>query len=81
MKGKGVEQYQFAISISPLDCMGCTLCVKACPSKNKALEMVPQESQLEEQKVWNYMVNNVSKEGNIFLRLYNQRKPVQSAIT
>ena len=23
--------YKFTIAISPLDCMGCTLCVKACP--------------------------------------------------
>ncbi len=23
--------YKFSIAISPLDCMGCTLCVKACP--------------------------------------------------
>ena len=23
--------YKFSIAVSPLDCMGCTLCVKACP--------------------------------------------------
>ena len=30
--------YKFTMAISPLDCMGCTLCVKACPVSNKALE-------------------------------------------
>ena len=29
--------YKFTMAISPLDCMGCTLCVKACPVSNKAL--------------------------------------------
>ena len=30
--------YKFAIAISPLDCMGCTLCVKDCPVTAKALK-------------------------------------------
>ncbi|MBQ3154809.1 MAG: pyruvate:ferredoxin (flavodoxin) oxidoreductase, partial [Clostridia bacterium] len=30
--------YRFAIAISPLDCMGCTLCVKDCPVTAKALK-------------------------------------------
>ena len=29
--------YKFTMAVSPLDCMGCTLCVKACPVSNKAL--------------------------------------------
>ena len=28
-KGKGV--YKFTMAISPLDCMGCGVCVGACP--------------------------------------------------
>ncbi|MBQ8419177.1 MAG: pyruvate:ferredoxin (flavodoxin) oxidoreductase, partial [Clostridia bacterium] len=28
--------YKFTMAISPLDCMGCTLCVKACPVTAKA---------------------------------------------
>ena len=31
MIGKGCEGYKFTVAVSPLDCMGCTLCVKACP--------------------------------------------------
>ena len=62
MTGKGCEDYKFMIGISPLDCMGCTLCVSACPTKpeKRALEMVPQESQLDQQKVWDYAVSSVS---------------------
>lgn len=66
MKGKGVEQYQYTISISPMDCMGCSVCAKQCPAKEKALVMVPQESQLEEQKVFDYMVANVTKKETSF---------------
>ena len=30
--------YKFTIAVSPLDCMGCTLCVKECPVTAKALK-------------------------------------------
>ena len=30
--------YKFTMTVSALDCMGCTLCVKACPVTKKALE-------------------------------------------
>ena len=59
--------YKFSMGISPLDCMGCTLCVKACPTKEgkRALEMVPQESQLDQQPAWDYAVANVSEKADI----------------
>lgn len=63
--------YKFSISISPLDCMGCTLCVKACPVTVKAvangtpekaaLEMVTQEKAMFQQKSFDYAVANVSE--------------------
>ena len=56
-KGKGV--YKFTMAVSPLDCMGCGVCVGVCPTK--AITMVPQEQELPEQEVWNYMVNHVSE--------------------
>ena len=70
MIGKGCEGYKFTIAISPLDCMGCTLCVKACPTKpeKRALEMVSQESQLDQQAVFNYAVENVSEKALPFAR-------------
>ncbi len=60
-KGKGV--YQFAIAVSPLDCMGCGVCVKTCPVK--ALEMVSQESQAAQQDVFDYMVAKVSPKKDV----------------
>ena len=53
---------KFTMSVSPLDCMGCGECVTVCPAAAKgALKMVPQESQAEEQPVFNYLVENVGK--------------------
>ena len=58
--------YKFTMSVSPLDCMGCTLCVKACPVNNNAklgtaIEMKPIATQLEQQEAYNYAVNNVAE--------------------
>jgi len=58
--------YKFTMAVSPLDCMGCTLCVKACPvNKNEklgtALEMKPIATQLDQQPAYNYAVDNVSE--------------------
>ena len=56
-KGKGV--YKYMMAVSPLDCMGCGVCVGVCPTQ--AITMVPQEHELGEQDVWNYMVAKVSE--------------------
>ena len=61
MVGKGCEDYQFAMTVSPLDCMGCSLCANVCPAPKKALVMVPQESQLDQQAVYDYAYENVTK--------------------
>ncbi len=56
-KGKGV--YSYTMAISPLDCMGCGVCIGVCPVN--ALTMVPQESQLPQQDVFNYAVSEVAE--------------------
>ncbi|MBR2028006.1 MAG: pyruvate:ferredoxin (flavodoxin) oxidoreductase [Oscillospiraceae bacterium] len=61
MIGKGCEEYVFTMSVSPLDCMGCGVCVNVCPAKEKALVMVSQESQLPQQEVFDYTVAKVSE--------------------
>ncbi|MBU5333796.1 pyruvate:ferredoxin (flavodoxin) oxidoreductase [Anaerocolumna aminovalerica] len=53
------SEFKYTMSVSPLDCMGCGECVTVCPSN--AITMVPQESQAEEQPVFNYLVANVGK--------------------
>ncbi len=52
------------MSVSPLDCMGCGECITVCPTQ--AIKMVPQESQAEEQPVFDYLVANVSKKDSGF---------------
>ena len=63
--------YKFTMAISPMDCMGCTLCVKACPvtkkaeengtPEKKAIEMTTLASQLDQQAPFDYAVANVSE--------------------
>ena len=62
--------YKFSMAVSPLDCMGCTLCVKACPvtakaekdgTDKKAIRMVLQETQEAQQAPFDYAVANVSE--------------------
>ena len=65
--------YKFTMAVSPLDCMGCTLCVKACPvtansaktGKAPAIEMKPIATQLEQQEAYNYAVENVSEKSEL----------------
>ena len=52
---------KYTMSVSPLDCMGCGECVTVCPKAGEAIKMVPQESQAEEQPVFDYLVANVGK--------------------
>ena len=52
-------EYKFTMSVTPLDCMGCGECITVCPAK--AITMVPQESQLDQQPVFDYLVANVGK--------------------
>lgn len=53
--------YKFTMSVTPLDCMGCGECITVCPVPEKAIKMVPQETQAEEQPVFDYLVANVGK--------------------
>ncbi len=58
--------YKFTMAVSPLDCMGCTLCVKACPvNKNEklgtAIEMKPIATQFDQQEAYDYAVAKVAE--------------------
>jgi len=62
--------YKFTMAVSPADCMGCTLCVKACPVNNNPklgnpLEMVLAETQADQQAPWDYAVANVSEKAEL----------------
>ena len=56
-KGKGV--YKYTMAVSPLDCMGCGVCVGVCPTKS--LTMVPQEQEAAQQDTFDYCVAHVSE--------------------
>ena len=62
--GKGKNKYSFTMAISPLDCMGCGVCATQCGTH--ALEMVPMESQLEQQKVFDYCAEHVADKPDMF---------------
>ncbi len=59
--GKKMEGYQFRIQVSPLDCLGCGVCVDVCPSNPKALELKPIASQLKEKENWEYAAKKTSE--------------------
>ena len=78
----GLENLQYRMQLSPLDCMGCASCANVCPSKQKSLVMKPfaEVAPLEEtnynfsQKVCDKDVSDkfkkLSVKGSQFLRPY-----------
>jgi len=61
MIGRGNENYKYSITVSVLDCQGCGSCANVCPSKDKALEMIPIEKAAPAQKYFDYAVSSLSK--------------------
>ena len=57
MKGKLKDTYRYTLAISPLDCMGCGVCIGVCPTDS--LSMVGAEGELAEQDVFDYCVEKV----------------------
>ena len=60
-KGKGV--YTYTMAVSPLDCMGCGVCIGQCPIG--ALTMVPQEDEANQQAVFDYCVAKVDEKEDV----------------
>ena len=52
----GLPGYQFAMTVSALDCTGCGSCANVCPGMkgNKALEMKPLDTQVAEEEKFLY---------------------------
>ena len=51
--------YKYTLAVSPMDCMGCGVCIGVCPTNS--LTMVARESQEAEQAVFDYCVANVTE--------------------
>ena len=64
---------QFRMQVSVLDCLGCGNCADVCPGKEnketgefeKALKMVPLQTQENEAKNWDWLVKNVKSKQNL----------------
>lgn len=65
--GKTFTGMRFVQQVDVLDCLGCGNCVDVCPGKKgvKALEMKHIETQLDEDKNWEYCVNNVTSKQHL----------------
>ena len=55
--------YTYTLAISPMDCMGCGVCVGVCPTKS--LTMVPRESQDNQQAAFDYCVAKVTEKPEV----------------
>jgi pyruvate-ferredoxin/flavodoxin oxidoreductase len=63
--GKGLEDMVYRMQVSVLDCMGCGNCADICPSKQKALVMVPLEEEAAEVANWDYSTQVTIKDNLI----------------
>ncbi len=52
-------EYKYTLAVSPMDCMGCGVCIGVCPTNS--LKMVSRESQEAEQAVFDYCVANIDE--------------------
>ena len=56
--GKAKGLYEYSIAVSPMDCMGCGVCIGMC--KVDAIKMIPAEEEFEQQESFDYCALNVS---------------------
>ncbi len=56
-------EYTYTLAVSPMDCMGCGVCIGVCPTNS--LTMVPRESIEDQQAVFDYCVTNVSEKEEV----------------
>ena len=65
--GKQFADTAFRIQVDVLDCMGCNNCVDVCPGNkgNKALSLVPINTQYPNQKNWEYCIDQVKSKQHL----------------
>ncbi len=57
-KGKQMAGMKYTLVVSPLDCMGCSVCVHTCPTDS--LEMMPIGEEAHKQGIFDWCVDNVA---------------------
>ena len=64
---KQFGELQYRVQVNVLDCMGCENCANNCPgNKNgKALEMVPIETQYDNQANWDFSIKEVKSKQHL----------------
>ncbi len=65
------KAYRFTMQVSPLDCTGCGNCADVCPAKEKALVMVPADTQMAQQECFDYMHSHVGYKDNVAPKAQN----------
>ena len=55
--GKGLTGLNYRMQVSSLDCTGCGNCADICPAPNKALEMMPLDTQDKEAANWEFAMD------------------------
>jgi len=65
--GKQFVGMTYRIQVDVLDCMGCKNCADICPGTkgNKALTMVPIETQYDNQKNWDFCISEVKSKQHL----------------
>ena len=56
-------EYKYTLAVSPMDCMGCGVCIGVCPTNS--LKMVARESQEDQQQVFDYCVAEVTEKAEV----------------
>nr|MCR4600567.1 pyruvate:ferredoxin (flavodoxin) oxidoreductase [Clostridia bacterium] len=65
-KGKGLDGFEYRVQISPLDCLGCGVCVDVCPTKDKGtIVMTPIDVQMKEKENWEYAAEKTKKDNRV----------------
>ena len=63
---RGDSNLKFIVAVSAMDCTGCGSCANVCPSRHKALEMVPAEEIAEkEQKLFDYVFEHADYDSSV----------------
>ena len=59
------KDYVYTMQLSPADCTGCGNCADVCPSKEKALVMVPYEQEIPQQANFDYLHSHIGYKDNV----------------